>query len=91
MAGIPWMMIVAYLAGLLLLYLAGWLLLVPLKKVLKLVLHALLGAVSLLLVNWIGGWAGVEIALNPITALIAGLLGLPGVILLLLVRIIVAV
>jgi len=40
----------------------------------------------LLLLNFVGGYFGLHIALNPVTALVVGFLGVPGVVLLLVLR-----
>ena len=80
------MLVVAFGLGLVLLYLAGWLLMSPMKWLLKGVLWAVLGAVALLVVNWIGEPLGIGIAINPLTAFAAGALGVPGVAMLLLLE-----
>jgi len=74
--------ILAYACGLLLLYVIGRALIMPIKIVIKLVYNALIGGAVLLLLNFIGGYIGFHIALNPITALIVGFLGIPGVVML---------
>lgn len=78
--------ILAYAFGLLLLYVVGRALIVPLKIVIRLVYNALIGGVVLLLLNFIGGYFGLHIALNPVTALIVGFLGVPGIIMLLVLQ-----
>jgi inhibitor of the pro-sigma K processing machinery len=78
--------IVAYAVGIILLLIIGRLLLTPLKVVLKLVVNALLGAAAILLVNWIGGLFGFHIAFNIYTSFIVGTLGVPGFILLVLLK-----
>ena len=80
--------IVAYAVALLLMYALGWLLFVPLKYLWKLILNGVLGGLLLVVINLIGGLFGVTLAINPITALIAGFLGIPGVALLFLLQII---
>jgi len=80
--------IVAYAAGIILLLIIGRLLLTPLKVVLKLAVNALLGAAAILVVNWIGGLFGFHIAFNIYTAFIVGTLGVPGFILLVLLKLI---
>lgn len=77
------MLVIAFGSGLVLLYLAGWLLMSPMKWLLKGVLWAVLGAAALLVVNWIGAPLGIRIAINPLTAFAAGALGVPGVAMLL--------
>lgn len=74
----------AYAAGLFLVYLLGKLLIVPLKWAGHLVLNSLIGGALILLMNVVGGNWGVFLPLNPLTAVIAGVLGIPGVLCLLL-------
>lgn len=52
----------------------------PLKWMWRGVMYSAIGGIVLLVVNWIGSFFGFEIAINPITATITGVLGLPGVI-----------
>lgn len=78
--------ILAYAFGLVLLYLIGMLLVVPIKMLIKLVWNGILGGILLFIVNLIGNFIGISLAINPITALIAGFLGIPGVILLLILQ-----
>jgi inhibitor of the pro-sigma K processing machinery len=82
--------LIAYGFGLLLLYLLARLLLVPVKIMVRLLYNGLIGGVLLWLVNLAGSFFGLIIPINPITALAAGFLGIPGVILLLLLRQLVA-
>lgn len=84
--GIDYGVILAYAVGIILLFILGRLLLVPLKVVLKLFFNALLGAIAILLVNWIGGLFGFHIAFNIYTAFIVGTLGVPGLILLVILK-----
>jgi len=80
--GIQWQVIVAFGLGILLLYITGYLLLLPFKTVLKLLGNALIGAAALALLNVFGAAIDLYIPLNPLTAIVAGYLGLPGVLLL---------
>jgi inhibitor of the pro-sigma K processing machinery len=80
MFGLEINVIAAYIFGLILLYIIGRVFLKPLKFILKLIYNALLGGILLLLVNLPIGFLGIHIGINPITALVAGLLGVPGVI-----------
>jgi len=83
---IPIDIILAYAAGLVLLYLLGWFLLVPLKILLKLILNGIIGGVVLWILNLAGGLIGVTIAINPVTALTVGFLGIPGLLLILMLQ-----
>ena len=72
------MLVVAFALGLMLLYLIGYLLLVPMKFLWRLLAGSLLGGLALWIVNHFGALVGFSVPLNPFTALITGLLGLPG-------------
>ena len=56
----------------------------PIAKILKLLVHAAFGYVLLFLVNFFFGSAGLLLEFNLVNALVAGLGGMPGVILLIL-------
>ncbi len=83
---IPLDIILAYALGLVLLYMAGWLLLVPLKLLFRFIINGIIGGVVLWLLNLIGGLIGISIAINPVTALMVGFLGIPGLVLILLIQ-----
>ena len=85
---INYSVILAYAIGIILLFILGRLLLIPMKVVLKLFYNALLGAVALIIVNYIGGLIGFHIAFNIITAFIIGTLGIPGFILLVVLKLV---
>ncbi|MGI5840503.1 MAG: pro-sigmaK processing inhibitor BofA family protein [bacterium] len=74
--------IIAYIFGLLLLYIIGSILLIPLKLIIKLVYNGVIGGILLWLLNLVGQYFGLYIAINPITALVAGFLGIPGIVVL---------
>lgn len=86
--GIDFQVILFFALGLVLLYFTGWLLLAPLRIILKLLINGILGGLILLLINIVGGIFSVTIPINPLSALIAGYFGLPGIILLFLLKII---
>lgn len=83
---INYSIILAYVVGIILLLILGRVLLAPLKIVLRLVYNALLGAICIIVVNFICGWAGFHIALNIFTSFIVGFLGIPGFILLVVLK-----
>ncbi len=58
----------------------------PLKWLFKLVLHAAIGFVALFVFNFLGSFAGIWLEVNTFNAVVTGLLGVPGVILLLLFK-----
>lgn len=72
----------AYVIGIIFLFIIGRLFLIPMKIVLKLFYNALLGGVILLIINFAGGFFSFRIAFNILSAFVVGVLGLPGIILL---------
>lgn len=56
--------------------------LVPLKWFWKLGVNSLCGFVCLWLLDLISGYTGIFFPINPVTASIAGFLGIPGIVLL---------
>ena len=78
--------VLAFLFGLFLLYILGMLLVVPTRLLIKLIANGILGGILLLIVNLIGKFLGFSIVINPITAIIAGIFGIPGVILLIVLQ-----
>ncbi|NLY44014.1 MAG: pro-sigmaK processing inhibitor BofA [Clostridiaceae bacterium] len=86
MLSIEYNAIFAYVFGLILLYLIGWFLLVPLKVVVKLVYNSILGGITLIIINFFGGFIGIHIGVNPLTAITVGVLGVPGIALLLILQ-----
>ena len=79
--------ILAYVFGILLIYLLGRMFLMPIKLIFRLIYNGLIGGVMLWVLNFAGAYIGFNIAINPITALVAGFLGLPGVVLLVLFKV----
>jgi len=73
------MIITAYLFGAIILYITIWLCYKPLKAATKIICHALIGSMALIMVNFSLGWAGVNIGINAATSLISGILGIPGI------------
>ena len=51
----------------------------PLKILFKLVINAVMGAIVLLVINIIGSAVGFTLPITALTALLVGLLGVPGV------------
>ncbi|MEW6229211.1 MAG: pro-sigmaK processing inhibitor BofA family protein [Bacillota bacterium] len=77
---------IAYAFGLFLLYVVAYILYVPLKFVIRLMYNAIIGGVLLWVVNLVGGFFGLSVPINPVTALVAGFLGIPGVVLIIALR-----
>ena len=84
---IPWELIASFAVGLALICLTGYLLLVPMKFLWRLLAGGVLGELTLMLVNLVGGLFGFQVAVNPFTAMAVGFLGLPGAVLVILLQI----
>lgn len=80
--------VLAYSAGIMLIFMLSWILVIPFKIVGKFVLNALIGGLLIILFNFFGQLTGVNIGVNEITALIVGLLGVPGFIAILAIKLI---
>ena len=55
----------------------------PIRFIFKLLINTVLGFVLLWLINFFGGGLGIALELSLLNALVVGLLGIPGVLLLL--------
>ena len=73
-----------YVGVVILIFVFGKLLLFPLKIILRVVLNSILGGIFLVVLNFVGENFDFFIPLNVLNASIVGILGLPGVIMLLL-------
>lgn len=71
------------LLGLLLKILKG-----PMKLAFKLLIHAVFGFVFLFIFNFFGAWVDLNIPLTWLNAIVTGVFGIPGVVVLLILQII---
>ena len=81
--------LITYLACICFLFIFGRVFLGPIKKVLKLVINSFLGGVVIFIINMIGANFGFHIGLNFFTSILVGLLGLPGAVCLIIVKILI--
>ena len=58
----------------------------PLRWAFKLLINALMGFIGLFIINFLGGFIGISLGVNLINAIVVGVLGFPGVVLLLLIK-----
>ena len=54
----------------------------PVRLGMKILLNSACGFACLWLLNWIAGFTGIFFPINPVTVLVTGFLGLPGIALL---------
>ena len=69
----------AYIFGLIILLSLMRALLLPVKLALRLSVSAFIGGLALIALNLAGGSYGLHISVNPVTAVVAGILGVPGI------------
>ena len=78
-----------YVFCIIIIFLIGKFFIVPIKKLIKLCVNSAIGAVLIYVINMVGVNYNFHIGLNLWTILCTGFLGIPGVILILLIKIIV--
>ncbi|MDO4534842.1 MAG: pro-sigmaK processing inhibitor BofA family protein [Clostridium perfringens] len=49
------------------------------KKIAGLMINSVLGAILLMIVNYFGAYFGISVGINLLTAIIAGVFGIPGI------------
>lgn len=69
-------------------FIVGKILLFPIKKIIKLVFNTIIGGAIIYIINLIGASFGFHIGLNIVTSLVVGILGIPGAILLVILKLI---
>lgn len=81
--------VLAYSAGIMLIFMLSWMLVIPFKIAGKFVLNAIIGGLLIIVFNFFGQFTGIYIGLNEITALIVGVLGIPGFVAILIVKLLI--
>lgn len=78
--------LIGYAVGILAIYVVAKLLSFPIRLISKLIYNGIAGGITLLLVNFVGEIFGIYVSINLVNALVAGFLGLPGVLVLILLN-----
>lgn len=78
--------IIAFVACLFFLFIIGKVFIVPLKTIFKFILNSVIGGIIIFIINFIGGFFNFHIGLNIITSIFIGLLGIPGVVVVILIK-----
>ena len=68
------------------LWIIGKIFSVPLKALFKLIINSVLGGLLIFIINLIGAVWNFHIGLNIVTAILVGLLGIPGAVLLIILK-----
>lgn len=81
--------VIPYLVGVIILFFLGKVFVLPIKSILKLIGNSILGAILIYIINLIGSAFNFHIGLNVFTILFVALLGVPGAVVLALIRILI--
>ena len=81
--------IIPYIIGVIILFFFGKIFVLPIKSILKLIGNSILGAVLIYIINLIGSAFNFHIGLNFITIFFVALLGVPGAIVLTLIKLLI--
>lgn len=79
--------VIGFLLGILIVFVISGICLRPLKSFAKFLFNSLGGILVAVIINLVGGNFGIHIGINPFTAVVIGILGLPGVIAVLIAQI----
>lgn len=78
--------IITFFACIIILFIVGRIFIVPLKKILKLCINSILGGVLIYVINIVGATFGFHIGLNIGTSIFVGILGVPGAVFLIILK-----
>jgi len=78
-----------YIASIIFLFIFGRIFLVPLKSIFKLILNSILGGILIYIINIVGILFNFHIGLNIVTSILIGILGVPGAVLLVVVKLLI--
>jgi inhibitor of the pro-sigma K processing machinery len=81
--------IIIFLACICFLFILGRIFIIPIKWICKLIFNFILGAVLIYAINLVGSIWGFHIGLNFFTAIIVGILGIPGAIFLIVISLLI--
>lgn len=78
--------IITYIACIFFLFIFGKIFIIPIKTILKLVINSILGGLTIFIINLIGSFFNFHIGLNLITSIFVGILGIPGAIVIVIIK-----
>ena len=78
--------IIAYIACIFFLFIFGKIFIVPIKTILRLIINSVLGGIIIFIINLIGTIWNFHIGLNLITSIFVGILGIPGAIVIIIIK-----
>jgi len=81
--------ILTYISGICIIFVLCRIFILPLKFIVKLLLNSFIGAILILLINFIGNLFSFHIGLNFFTIIFVSILGIPGAVLLTIISLII--
>lgn len=78
--------IITYIACIFFLFIFGKIFIIPIKTIFKLVMNSILGGLTIFIINLIGSFFNFHIGLNLITSIFVGVLGIPGAIVIIIIK-----
>lgn len=81
--------VLGFILGLLIVFVVCKIFFKPLKVIFRLFLNSIIGIILLLFINSFKQFTSFFIGINPVTALILGILGVPGLILIIILKLII--
>ena len=81
--------IIAFIACIFFIFIVGKIFILPLKTILKFTLNSVVGGIIIFIINLIGGFWNFHIGLNIFTSIIVGILGVPGTILVIMIKLLI--
>ncbi len=81
--------IITFIVCILFLVILGKIFVLPFKSILRLIGNSIMGGLIIYIINLIGGLWGFHIGLNLITSIFVGILGIPGAVLLIILKFII--
>ncbi len=78
--------IIVFLGCIIFLFIIGKIFFIPLKSIFKLILNSVFGGLIIFVINFVGGMFSFHIGLNVLTSILVGILGIPGAILLIILK-----
>ena len=78
--------IITYLACIFFLFIFGRIFIIPIKTIYKLIINSVLGGIIIFVINLIGAFFDFHIGLNLITSIFVGVLGIPGAIVIIIIK-----
>ena len=80
--------IITYIACIFFLFIFGKIFIIPIKTIFKLIINSVLGGLTIFIINIIGSFFYFHIGLNLITSIFVGILGIPGAIVIVIIKLI---